>query len=369
MPFRDTSRRIQVEAGTVRSAGLGGLPRVLERLSVPLGPLLDAVHLPRTLFDDPNALVPVGKAASLLALAAERANCPHLGLLCGESFHPDTLGVVGRLAQNADDVGSGLRGLILNLHLHGYAFVPTLTVASGTAELGLRLAMELPGDTVPAVDLGMAAALMIVRGLCGPGWKPLEVRLARRPAAHRAPYDRFFGAPVRFDSDRDGIVFAAAWLERRVCGANAAKRALLERELAVVVQQQRVPATTMARRALIACIARGNLSVEAVAAAVGLHPRTLNRRLAREGSSVFDLTKQVRFQIARELLANTSLPVTEIAATLLYSDIGAFTRAFRRWSRQSPSDWRLSRGGNGDNRGQARALAASPSAGWLLQPR
>lgn len=360
------SRRFRIEAGTVRASGLGGLAVVLERMGVSPGPLLDAARLPRTLFDDPDELVAVGKAARLLDLAAERTNCPHLGLLCGESFRPDTLGVVGRLARNAVDVGSGLRGLILNLHLHGHAFVPTLTASSGTAELGLRLALELPGNTVPVIDLGMAASLMIVRGLCRPAWTPLEVLLARRPVAHRDHYERFFGAPVRFDSDRDGIVFSAAWLGRRVCGADAARRSLLQRELAVIVQQQRVPAATMARRALIACITRGNVSVEAVAAAVGLHPRTLNRRLAREGTSVFELTKQVRFQIARDLLSNTSLPVTEIAATLLYSDIGAFTRAFRQWSQQSPSDWRLRQGTRPDVQ-QAREATAARSVGSPLQ--
>lgn len=360
------SRRFRIEAGTVRVSGLGGLALVLERLGLSPGPLLDAACLPRTLFDNPDDLVAVGKAACLLDLAAERADCPHLGLLCGESFRPDTLGVVGRLAQNAVDVGSGLRGLILNLHLHGHAFVPTMTVSSGTAELGLRLALELPGNTAPVIDLGMAASLTIVRALCGPGWAPLEVLLARRPVAHRDPYERFFGAPVRFDSDRDGIVFAAAWLGRRVCGADAGRRTLLERELAVIAQQQRVPAATMARRALLACITRGNISVEAVAAAVGLHSRTLNRRLAREGTSVFELTQQVRFQIARGLLSNTSLPVTEIAATLLYSDIGAFTRAFRRWAQQSPSDWRLSQGTDPDVQ-QPRKATAARSVGSQMQ--
>ena len=50
-----------------------------------------------------------------------------------------------------------------------------------------------------------------------------------------------------------------------------------------------------------------------------------------------------RYQVARDLLANTGLSVTEIAATLVYADTAAFTRAFRRWSGRSPSAWRRSR--------------------------
>lgn len=333
-----------VRVGTVRVAGLSGLPIVLNQRAVPLPALLDAAGLPRGLFDDPDSLVDLESAARLLDLAAARSDCPHLGLLCGRLFRPDTIGIVGRLAQNAHDIGRGLRGLTLNLHLHGHAFVPTLTTAADSAEFGMRLSPDLPGNTVPAVDLGMAAAFAIVRALCGPGWTPSDVLLARRPAARREPYDRYFGVRVQFDSDRNAIVFPAAWLGRRVHGANAARRELLERELAVIAQRQRLSAASMARRSLIACIARGNVSVGAVAAAMGAHPRSLNRRLAQEGTSVFELTKEVRFQIARDLLANTSLPITEIAATLLYANNGAFTRAFRLWSSESPSEWRRKHG-------------------------
>ena len=333
-----------VRTGTVRVSGLTGLPAVLSQLKIPLPGLLDAVGLPATLFDDPDTLIDLERAALLLDLAAEQTGCPHLGLLCGGRFRPDTIGIVGRVAQNAIDIGSGLRGLALNLYLHGHAFVPTLTAAAGVAELGMRLSMDLQVNTVPTVDLGMAAAFTILRALCGPGCRPADVLLARRAAARRAPYDRFFGVKVRFDSDRNAIVFPATWLERPVHGANAARRELLQRELAVMAQRQQLPAAAMARRSVIACIARGQVSVAAVASALGMHPRMLNRRLAQDGTSVFELMKEVRFQIARDLLANTALPITEIAATLLYANNGAFTRAFRLWSRETPSEWRLKHG-------------------------
>ena len=328
-----------VRPGTLRVAGLGGLPVILDQRQVLLGPLLDAAGLPRTLFDDQENLVDIARAARLLEMAAEQCDCPHLGLLCGQHFSPDTIGIVGRLAQHASDVGSALRGLTLNLHLHDHAFVPTLSVAFGAAEFGIRPSSDLLGNAVPAVDLGMAAASTIVRTLCGPRWVPLEVLLAHRPLASRNPYDRIFGVRVQFGSDRNAIVFDAAWLKRRVYGASATKRKVLERELAVIAQRHQLPAATMARRALIACIASGNLSVNAVAAVAGLHPRSLNRRLAREDTSVFELVKEVRFQIARDLLKNTTLTVTEVAATPLYDDIGALTRAFCSWSGKSPSDW------------------------------
>jgi AraC-like DNA-binding protein len=52
------------------------------------------------------------------------------------------------------------------------------------------------------------------------------------------------------------------------------------------------------------------------------------------------IANEVRFEIARQLLAATSLSLGQIAAALDYSEASAFTRAFRRWSGQTPSAWR-----------------------------
>jgi hypothetical protein len=51
---------------------------------------------------------------------------------------------------------------------------------------------------------------------------------------------------------------------------------------------------------------------------------------------------EIRFEIACELLENTDMALSQVAAALQYSERSAFTRAFRRWSGQSPSAWRTS---------------------------
>lgn len=169
-----------MQVGTVRAASLARVPDVLAGFGVALDPLLGEAGLPRTLLDDAETPVELSRGIRFLALAAERTGCPHVGLLCGQSLPIEALGIVGQVARNANDVGTGLRGLILNLHLHGHAFVPVLTVTAGLAEFVLRLAPDVDENTDPAVDLGMAIAWTVLRTLCGPDWKPVEVSLARR---------------------------------------------------------------------------------------------------------------------------------------------------------------------------------------------
>jgi AraC-like DNA-binding protein len=71
-----------------------------------------------------------------------------------------------------------------------------------------------------------------------------------------------------------------------------------------------------------------------------MHSRTLTRRLKASGCNFKALVDEGRFEIAREMLQNTSLDVSRIAASLDYADASAFTRAFRRWSGATPAVWR-----------------------------
>lgn len=326
--------------GTTRVGSVSALPQVLQKLGCPLEPVLKSVGLPPDLFDDNDRLIDIEQSFRLLNVAAERAACPHVGLLCGALHRPETIGLAGRMARNARDVGSALRGLALNLHLNGHVFVPTLVTTGDTAEFVLQLVADISEPPRVGVDLGFAGAFSIVRAICGPDWSPLDVLLVHAPAGDRKPYDRFYGPRLRFGCDRNAVVFSKSWLNRPVHGANPAELAALEQELALIAHRTSLPLPAATRRALLACIARGDLSTRAVAAALGLQIRTLNRRLAADGTSVFQLTKEVRYKVARDLLANTALPVTEIAATLVYANTGGFTRAFTHWSGSGPGEWR-----------------------------
>ena len=74
-----------------------------------------------------------------------------------------------------------------------------------------------------------------------------------------------------------------------------------------------------------------------------MHSRTLSRRLHASGTSFQELVDEGRFEIARQTLEDSVMPVRQIAAMLDYADASAFTRAFRRWSDTTPAQWRATR--------------------------
>jgi AraC-like DNA-binding protein len=87
----------------------------------------------------------------------------------------------------------------------------------------------------------------------------------------------------------------------------------------------------------------GACGSEEIARALSVSRRTLHRRLAAHGTSFERMLDEVRYDIARQMLENSSAPMIEITASLGYANSSALTRAFRRWSGRTPTDWRQRR--------------------------
>ena len=94
------------------------------------------------------------------------------------------------------------------------------------------------------------------------------------------------------------------------------------------------------RRLLRTRLTSRRCSAAEIAGLLTMHRRTLSRKLKIRGTGYRAIAKQTRFEIARQLLEDTDVPLGEIAAALGYSEASAFTRAFRRWSGRTPTAWR-----------------------------
>jgi AraC-like DNA-binding protein len=74
-----------------------------------------------------------------------------------------------------------------------------------------------------------------------------------------------------------------------------------------------------------------------------MHPRTLNRRLRRSGTTYRQIREECIHAHACQLLRETELTIDEIAARLHYAHTPTFIRAFHRWSGSTPAAWRAAR--------------------------
>lgn len=354
--------------GSIRVGILVHLPEVLRSFGLDPAQIVSRVGLDIALLQDGDNVIPYIALDRLVSLCARETSCPHFGLLLGQHGGLGSLGPLGLLIQHAPDVGAALRELVLYLHIHDRGAAPNLEIYRTTAILSYSIYEPRveAGDQI--ADGAIAIAFNIMKALCGNAWLPAEVVLSRSRPADPAPYQRFFQAPVRFDSEQAALMFSTEWLERKPPRSDPELHKFIETQLRQSFDDNKLAFSAQVRRVMRTQLMNRRISVDSVSELFKMHRRTLSRRLKAEGTSFDEIFNEVRFEIANHLVADTEMPLSQVAAALDFSEASAFTRAFRRWSGSSPSDWRLKkRNGHIDTRGGAATdvgeIAHSPQKG------
>ncbi|ABY28938.1 AraC family transcriptional regulator [Methylorubrum extorquens] len=336
---------IEVAPPLDHQGGRGGtlreLPLVLRTLGFEPDAIIGGYGLNPRLLDNGDNPLPATSVGGLLEACVTTTGCRHVGLLVGARARTSCFGMVGLLMQHLPTVSDALRCLISHGHLYHPGAVSILDATDGTAMLRYRFSpADAPGG-IQMVDGALASGFRMMQALCGPDWTPVEVLLSHPGGGDEEAYRRVFDVPVRFGQEATALVFDAEWLSHPVPGADPGFRAILELQVDALEHLHDEALSSQLRRSLRTLLLRKGCSAGRTAQLFAMHRRTMSRRLKAEGHSFQHLVDEVRYDIARHLLGNASMPLAEVAAALGYSEASAFTRAFRRWSGLNPKAWRL----------------------------
>jgi len=202
--------------------------------------------------------------------------------------------------------------------------------------------VDIPEDLLTYyVDRDLAAALVGVEPGQTPSFRPIGIAMMHGDLGRQADYEAFFGCPVSFDTLRSEIRVAASVLDDPMPMQDAETSAICQRQCQLLLARMS-KSSGFIEQVRHQIVARpGHFpDIEYIARKLHMTSRTLRRRLAEEGSSYQQILADVRYELAREYLATSNLPVEEIAALLGYSSPGNFTYAFKRWHGSPPRQYR-----------------------------
>jgi AraC-like DNA-binding protein len=196
---------------------------------------------------------------------------------------------------------------------------------------------SLPRANALQADLYILAGMIeAVRLVAGPQWRPPKILLSARFSRHVAQSEYFGCDTIRFDQACRGIA-----LPRQLLALENPPQPPQAKQTPDLPDP--FPRSGLADRlqAIIpAYLANSQLNETTLTRITGMSFRSLQRRLAREGKSYSRIVTNARQQMAEQLLRENSKKLAEIARQLGYSNLPNFTRAFRRWSGITPSEYR-----------------------------
>jgi AraC-like DNA-binding protein len=323
---------------TVRAAALTGFAALCRAHGIDAAALLREAGLPGDAGADPDLRLPAIAVNRVLERAADAGGVEDFGLRLAELRGFSNLGPVTLLARDEPDMASALRVFTAYLPLHNEALDVALTVEGGVAILSCRILT--PGPAVQATDLAVAMLHRILRHLIGGDWSPEAVLLQRAAPARLTQFQRSFGRRVAFGQEISGIAFAPAELARPNLLADAALRRYIAPLREALGDGREAALAPRVRRLLHAMIAHRRATAPLVAHRLGLSRRTLDRRLAGEGTGFQALLDEVRRDIVRGQLEGSGRRAGEIAAMAGFGSAAAFSAWFSAQFGAPPGRWR-----------------------------
>ncbi len=267
---------------------------------------------------------------------------PMLGLLLGKAYRLEAYGLLGYAFMSAPT----LRHAMIVMRNYGpltfTLFEVNFLVQGGEGILRFATGIPVPDDLLCYyVDRDMTAAVSGGRDSLRRPIEPLRIQLMHDGEDRRDIYERHFRCPISFSDTASQLHLAADLLDQPMPMGDPETTSMCQRQCRLLLSRLDA-GSSFAHRVRQIIVARPGYfpDIDYVAEKLNMTSRTLRRKLAREDTSFQGILSEVRYELAREYLATSSLPLEEISVLLGYSAPGNFSNAFKRWHGSSPRDFR-----------------------------
>ena len=305
---------------------------------VDLPPLLRRAGL--TVRDIADESVPLSVSAQIqcVNLIAEALGDRLLEFHLAQTMDLRRTGFLYYLAASAESLGQAMQ----RIARYSATFNEGIRLRTDVGET-LRIGFEYAGVSRQSdrhqIEGWTTAIVRCCREFTGRGLPPVAVRLMHRRIAESAEIDSFFGRSVEFGADRDEVLFAGEAAKLPIVNADPYLGRLLIGVCEQVLERRRARRGVLradVENAIAALLPHGQARLENVAQRLRVTPRTLRRKLAAEGVTFAGLLEDLRLALAKHYLAEPHLSISRIAWLLGYTEVSAFSHAFRRWTGRTP---------------------------------
>jgi AraC-like DNA-binding protein len=271
--------------------------------------------------------------------SAHALSLPRFGLELALRQGSTLVGPLRHLANSAPTIGHALVAVIRYMRHYSPAIHFRLEHRAGQGLLYFDNGLPGSEQTPQVVEKSMMGARLLIGELRGTPLRPRAVTFRHLALGEATGYLRYFDCPVLFDQPHNCLVLAADVLREACVRQDAALHAIVRHYL----EDQAVPCDSLraqVERKIQMLLPSQRCTLEQVALALELNPRTLQRRLAGEGIDFEDYLDGMRQRQAQQMLRSTGLSVGQIAGELGYRRTTSFCRAHLRWFDMTPLEHR-----------------------------
>jgi AraC-like DNA-binding protein len=288
--------------------------------------------------DSSSSRTPNEAQAVFWQAAEEVARDPHIGLHLGEHMPLYRGQVLEYLFTSSPTFGEGLKRS-MNFHrLLSDALTGELVVDGDQAYLRTLTDRKASRHFTECFAAGM---IKFCKFVTDNHFRPLAIHTEHSEGASPEEYRRIYGCDVTLGCSEYRLYFNKEVLDFRIWQAEP-RLLRLHEQIAQeqLAELQRFDLVSEVKRAIGEMLESGDTSLESVARRLGLPPRRLRSQLAEANTSFNQILADYRSRLARRLLARTDEPIEQIVYLTGFSEPSTFYRAFKRWTNETPVEYR-----------------------------
>lgn len=322
----------------IRSYLLQPYIEAIESRGLNVNRILSAYGLRRSELDDPYNRISFYSFLCVTQGVADLAEDQCLGLRVGAEIRSEQVGSLGLLMAASPTLGQALSefsrwGASMN---EGWGV--ELARGKRHSDYIYRI-MVANVPTRQDVEYSIANLCSLIRSRMGSTWVPEELHFTHSNASHLRLYEKIFRCPVYFEQPQNKLVLSNADLDQRSHKINHALRPIIEAHFHFLNEETDRNNKISSRIASLLSHDPGvnQVTREKIAEKLGMSVRTMQRRLADEGTTLKTIAIAARRGLVEELLSQSdSNSLTDIAIRAGYSDGSALSRAYKHWTGISP---------------------------------
>jgi len=315
---------------------------ILEEYGQDPASVFKAVKLDPELMYKPGARHRLDKIAALWDEMDRRIPDPCFGLTAATNWHPSHFGILGYAMLTSSSLRTTLGRLI---RFHGVISSANFGELhedqdKGTLTFNLVYRDEKPYPR-PREDAALAWILSALRINYQQDFAPIAVSLRHTRPDCSEKYAEFFQAPITFGAKDSGFVLSLEQADRFLPSGNKNLAAFNDQMMSRYLEELKDEELShRVQKIIVELLPCGNASIEAVAEKLSLSTRSLQRALREEGTTFISLLNKTRQEIAKRYVQDMRHDLTEVAFLLGFSELSTFSRSFKRWTGQSPDQFR-----------------------------
>ncbi len=320
----------------------------MEAHNIDTAAALKACDISLEVIADQESRIAAEKFSKLIHYCNKKLSRHDFSILIAEQFHPGMFHALGYAMMSSNTLQDALE------RIAHYKRVVSNTCKLVNYEDNEQFIFEMdiftyeatnrPVLSLPTVETFLATIIRFARELVTLDFKPEKICFAYLAPNYDVTYLKdFFNCEIEFESDKTAIIFNLAQTKKKLLCGNPlithSHEKMLDEFMARIDKDD---LSHVIKNKIFELLPLGAPSQNEIAEDLGMSLRNLQRKLNDQGTSYKKILENTRKKLAMDYIVQQHLSLSEIGYLVGFSSVGNFNRAFKRWTNQTPGDYRQS---------------------------